>query len=110
MSSTSSQLTALVASLDTECLTQVSCRRARNDLLKIKKLTDILRKEHLKKSQDLKLNRPEKVEKVAKAPKVPKVPKAPKVSKAPTTATEATQTMETAEIMLSMGEEPRPQE
>jgi hypothetical protein len=100
MSSTSSQLTALVASLDTECLTQVSCRRARNDLLKIKKLTDLLRKEHLKKSQDLKLNRPEKVAKVAKVPKKPRTPTA-------TTATESTQTEETAEIMLSMGEAPR---
>ena len=59
MSSTT-ELHQLIQGLDLECKTQVACRRSRADLLKIKKLTDTIRKELLTHSQQLKAERPKK--------------------------------------------------
>jgi hypothetical protein len=48
------EIMSLIQGLDLQCKTQVSCRRSRGELLKIKKLTDVIRKQLLTHSAELK--------------------------------------------------------
>jgi hypothetical protein len=99
------KLIDLVAGLDKECKTQISCRRVRNELLQIKKLTDILRKEYLAKAVALKADNAAKPKKEPKTPKEPKEPKV-KTPKSKTLKAKVYPEPLSAEVKIEMVVEP----